>query len=757
MLIEGAASPPSGNPLDWWGRATAFAGLARYSTGEAETQAGMWTQRINATAVSGSFFSVLGVGPRLGRTFTRQENTSPAAARLAIVSHRLWESDFGGGPLIAAQAIHLDGRSYAVIGVMPPDFHFPGRTDVWLPRAAASQTAASPEPAVALRHARTVLIGRLRRGATRKLAEAQLNTLLGQLGLLYTGKTGVHFGDSVRVIPLREKITQNFRRSLEALVVAAVFLLLIVCADATNLFIARSASRHRDVAVRLCLGASRKRIVCHAAAEGALLALAGGVLAVLFASVALGALRAAGSHSIVRLAEAHLGGASVIFAFSLAVVIGIILGLVSGLNSIPSTLGAPLKEGGSRPAGSLSGRYRSALVVAELAVALILLAGASLMIQSFFRLTRVNPGFDPSHVTTLELSPRARATKTGVGSSTAGSASAFQSALQAYQLALDLTCAERGVVACGLVNEVPMGGGTGAYLWIDAGGKLAVGDGLYFSASGDYFRAMGIPVLQGRSFNVADTPNSAKVAMVSRTFTQKVLRTANPVGETLTIEGEPFARRVVGLVGDVKAGSLGEPPQAEIYVPYAQPYANGQPLLGATLVVRTSPGVGRTLPSLSRGLRKAAPGLSVFPPRSLRSLLSDSIVPPRFRSLLLGSFAALGAFLALVGVYGVASYATAHRTHEIGVRVALGAQRRDILWLVLRQGIAMAAAGAGLGTAGAILLNRALAGLLFGITPTDPKTLIAAAFFLLASSAAACMVPALRATRVHPAVALRDE
>ena len=432
--------------------------------------------------------------------------------------------------------------------------------------------------------------------------------------------------------------------------------------------------------------------------------------------------------------------------------------------------------------GGVRRRVRSILVIAQIAIALILLAAGSVMLRSFVKLTGVDPGFDPQNLIALNVaeqpSQAGGATKkklkrksssaqmdghSGRGEKQTGEVMAEHpvrartGAIQSYRRAMQAIGSVPGVVACGLVGELPLGGETGGYIFFDVNGKVAAGEGLYSLVYGDYFRAMGIPILRGRGFQESDGADAGKVIIVSQTFAKRVLHKSDPVGEVVTLEGEQTGRRIVGIVGDVKFQWLGEPSQAEFYLPYGQPYRNHATPPHATLVVRTVEAPIATIPTLRQRLRKAGHGLSVLDLRLMSDLIAKTTAPQRFRSLVIGSFAGLGLLLAVLGVYGLVSYTTVRRTHEFAIRAAFGARRSDILLQILGQGTALVVVGILIGLIGAFWLNRIIAGLLFGLSPTDPKMLAFSAGLLFCTSAVACLLPARRAAKVDPMVALRYE
>jgi putative ABC transport system permease protein len=777
MVIGGAASPPTGDRLKWWSQASAFKELALYGSGTMGLTTGARTGQVSTSIVSATLFSTFGVEPRLGRGFTENEDTVPGEGQVAIVSYRFWAKVFGHASFEEGRSINLDGRSYTVIGVIAEGFHFPHDTDVWLPRAAGLHTGGKASSETPFPLHPTVMIGRLRDGASVGLARAQLYSLLQRLTDLYTARTGTHFGDMIFVAPLRDVLVHNFQPALEIIFAAALFLMLIACANAGNLFLARSAAREKETAVRLCLGASRSRVARLMAVEGILLALAAGGISALIAYFVLSSVRSFGPSNIPGLGETRLDLTTTAFSFCLAAAVGLALGAICGIRNATAGSSLALHDGGFMSVGGLRRRVRNILVVAQVAIALILLSAGALMLRSFIRLTRVDPGFNPENLVAMDVAesfsrmsglvrrPEPKVPNAPMRDHSGPeekqvekeTAQQLASTQAAYRQAMRLVDTAPGVIACGMVNSLPLGGETGGYIYFDIKGKVAVGEGLYSLVYGDYFRAMGIPLLRGRPFGESDGPAAPKVIIVSQTFAKRLLQKSDPVGEIVTLGGESTGRRIVGLVGDVKFQSLGELPQAEFYLPYGQPYRDQAAPPHATLVVRTGQPPAAIIPTVRDRVRDAGQGLLVLDSRSMSDLIAEASAPQGFRSLIIGCFAALGILLAVLGVYALVSYTTAHRTHEFAIRAAFGARQSHILLLVLWQGTGLVLAGILVGLIGALWLTRAISGLLFGISPTDPKTLAFSAGLLFFTSVAACLLPARRAAKVDPMVALRYE
>lgn len=769
-------SPSDSDDVAWFRQAKAFNDVATYRTGGANVATGGGAERLNVAVVSAGFFALLGAPPQTGRAFTVNEE-KPGKSQVAILSHRLWLQSFSGDRGALGRSIDLNGQSYVIVGVMPADFDFPARTDIWVPRVVDGKgldlgAATQEDPLGSWQ----VMIGRLRSGATLVKADAELRVLFQRLTDI-EARRGFSTGIYVPPIPLHAAFIFQSRPALLALFAAVCFVLLIVCADAAGMLLARSVTRQKEVAVRLSLGASRSRVLRHLLMDSLILGLAGGLLGALFANWGIKGIRAVAPANIPRLDQISIDARVLGFAFVISVLTGILVGIAPAFQALRTNLIQTLKEEGFHPRGGLGQRVRSLLVVGEVAVALMLLSSAGLLIRSLYRLTRTDLGFDPHNVLTVDLSIPSAKFETGTPSTAlptenraakepkdatakqGRAGAATEERQQATHIAeavfygqlLEGIRGLPGVVAAGASGEVPLKASPG-YWYFDVGGK-PTGMAQIFHVSGDYFRAMGIPLLAGRPFTPAEVQGESKqVIIVSRSLARGVWGDKNPLGEQLKIEAwnEKVPREIVGVAGDVTIPGLREDQweRWEFYFPGGST---------KTLVLRTASDPHNLINPIRNQVLAFDKNLATFNIESMDEVHSEFTAPPRFRSLLLGLFAALALILAVLGLYGVVSYSVACQTHEFGVRMSMGADPGDILSLVLRRGARLALWGVALGLVGALGWNKVISSFLFGVAPTDFTTFAASALLLIGGALMACSIPALRASKVQPVVALRYE
>jgi len=701
-------------------------------------------ERVRGIRVSADFFPVLGVNPLLGRGFSREEDV-PGGPKAAVVSHGLWQRRFGGDPALVGRAVHIGGEPHVVIGVMPPGFRFAPEADVWR----ALQLAPDLNDANYLG-----VIGRLKPGQTIEGAKAALAPLVQQLREqhpAFMSRT-----ENIRATGLREQIVGDARPALLMLAGAVGFVLLIACANVANLLLARAAARSQEIAVRVALGAGRGRLVRQLLTESMVLALTGGALGILLARWGLPALLAFSPGNIPRLGEITLDTRALGFTLLVSLATGIVFGLVPALAASRPHLADSIKAASARRSRVTASRL---LVVAETAMALVLLIGAALLIQSFARLRAIDPGFDPRRVLTMQMS------LTGSQYQTTAQVSGFQ------RLVLDRLEAVPGVEAAATVTNLPLEPGPDLTFQIEGRAESRTGEdsggAQYRAASAHYFRAIGIPLRRGRYFTETDTASSTPALIINEAMARRYWPGQDPIGGRITIGrsvGRMFldsTRQIVGVVGDTRELGLDRPAPPAMFVPHTQ--VPDQITLLANRVIPTSWVIKTRVEPLSLtaavqrevlGVDREHPAANV---RSLEQVVGDSTARQNFNMLLLGVFAALAVALSAVGIYGVMSCSVSQRQHEIGIRMALGARRGGILNMVVAQGMLLALAGVGLGLAGAFGLTRLLATLLFGVRPADPATFAAVAALLAAVALAACYLPARRATRVDPLVALRYE
>jgi putative ABC transport system permease protein len=687
-------------------------------------------ERLLGYKVSGNLFHWLGVTPALGRAFLPEEDRA-GVNRVVVLSHEIWLRRFGGDADLIGRAITLNGDSYTVIGVMPADFRFYTKTDVWTPLAFT--------PADEQFDAGCLEVGaRLKAGIPIEQARAEVDSL-------YLRQLNNPNSDSrVSLKPLQEIWTQNVQRMLWILFAAVGFVLLIACANVANLLLARASVRHRELAIRTALGAGRLRVVRQLLVESAMLAVLGGACGLLLAhwgvQFLVGGLPEYLALTNSRIAMLKLDAQALGFTFALSFLTTIIFGLLPALNSSKVNLNEALKEGGRGDTrGRGQNRLRSLLVVSEMALAMILLVAAGLMLKTFWRLNHVDPGFSPAGVLTAQIDPTYRE---------------FDEVVEFYRQLLERVNAIPGIQRAGIVNS---GDFTGSFT-IDEHHPApeAIPDEQRPSAahkqvSGDYFRSVEIPLRAGRFFNDRDVKGAPLVAIIDETLARRHFPNENPIGKHVRFMN--VSREIVGVVGATKFYSLrGESPP-RIYLPYQQ-----DNWWSMTLVVRAQAGDPMNLiPALRRELAAINPNLPIHTFRLLEQSVAEWSASDRFSAYLLGAFAALAALLSAIGIYGVMSYAATQRTHEIGIRMALGAQSRDVLKLVLKQGMLLALAGVALGLIASFWLTRLMMNLLFEVSPTDPPTFVAITFLLTCVALVACYIPARRATKVDPLVALRHE
>jgi len=730
--------------MEWRDQNRVFSGIAAFRGQPSNLTGAGEPLRLMGETISSSLLHVLEVNPALGRAFAPEEEIA-GHNRVALLSDRLWRNRFSADTSVLGKSIRLDGEFYTVIGVMPAGFDFPNQADVWTPLTLSS----------AAHNATLQIAARLKPGVSLERARSDV-ALIGERRPAKPGDWEWH----TTLIPLSQAVASDVRTPLLVLFAAVGLVLLIACANVANLFLARATTRQGEMAVRKALGASRTRVIRQMLTESMMMAVFGGGLGLLltasgesFLAKAASLLpRSLGSPSTA----AHIASAGIDFwvlGFTLAISVltAVVFGLTPAVLASRGELNSSLKEEGrSSSTGRARGYMRDGIVVAEVALAAILLMGAGLLIRSFLHLMNVDPGFSPQNVLTLNISlPDSRY-------ESARSMIAFE------QQALDRLSALPGVKSAGGVFGLPLGNGAiGGDFTVEGEPAPAPGAQPYIAAKkvigGDFFKAIGIPLLKGRYFGEHDSETAPHVVIVSQSLARHYWQQGDAIGKRLKpgFENDSWCT-VVGVVGDTKQYSLNETPSPSMYLPYAQAPATFL-MQDTTLVLRTAADPLSLAAAARRAVQAVDPDLPVFDIATMDQLVYRSASTPRFNSTLLGVFAALALVLAAVGIYGVMSYAVAQRTHEIGVRVALGAGASDILRQIVRQGMLPAAMGIAIGTAGAWAVTRFLSSLLFGVTPTDPLTFALVPLLLAAVAVLACLLPGLRATRVDPVVALRYE
>jgi putative ABC transport system permease protein len=689
---------------------------------------------VRASRVTTEFFAALRVAPATGRVIQAGDD-QPGRDHVALLSDGLWRSRFGADPAISGREITLDGVRHTVVGVMPPGFDFPGEATIWTPMAIRTTRGNSLMYPV---------LGRLKPGVPVAQAQAEFDTIVRQAAKPETDARWIS-----GVIPLKELVVRNIRRPLQIFAGAVGFVLLIACANVASLLLARATGRRREVAVRAALGASRGRLVRQLLTESVLVSVAGGFCGILLARWGVPALLAlAPKGRIPRTELIHVDGQVLGFALGLSLLTGIVFGLAPALRITQGRFSGLLLPGGRAPVGGQE-RLRAALVVGEIALALVLLTGAGLMLKSFLRLRAVDTGFRPENVLTLTVD------LPDVVYPTAQKLQAF------HQETLLKLSTLPGVLGSGAVNFRPLGTMLISGDFQIEGGPPVVGDirADKPAVSAGYFSAMGIRLVRGRDFTDRDDGKGAGVAIVSRSVARLISPSEDVVGRRITLESRPKPEdwaTIVGVVDDVKQWGPSQPAHMAIYRPYLQvtrPFF----LSHMTFAVRTASdplALAPALRSVLRSVDRNQPAQSIA---SMGDAMAAATLEPGFQARLLGAFASLALLLALVGTYGVLAYSVAQRTREIGLRMALGARRNAVLWMVIRRSLVLGGMGVAIGTVGALWASRFLAAFLFEIEPTDPGTFGVVALMILLAALAAGFIPARRATHVDPLVALRHE
>jgi len=724
-----------------------------------ESMAAFVDQRLNLTGVGDEpeevavqfatpeLFQVLGVKPVLGRTMT-QEECVPGGPKVAVLSHEFWRQRLGGDPGLIGKPILLNSVPYTVVGILPPGFQWHVRTVSGMGRPAKIWTGLALPTEGPGTHGRFLsTVARLKPGVSLPKARAEKRTLSARLE---QDTPAFNKGYSGEIVPLREQFVGNVRPALLILLGAVGCVLLIACANVANLLLSRAAAREKEIALRTALGASRRRIIRQLLTESLLLAVLGCLLGLLFASWGIRALAAIRPRDLPALAGGggiNLPMLGVTLAVSLAA--GLLFGLAPALEATRLSLNDALKEGGKGSGGqsSRSRRLRSALVIAEVALALVLLAGAGLLVKSFLRLQGVDPGFHVENVLTAVVRlPAAKYQED-------------QKVVAFFQETKERIRSLPGVRDVGIVNYLPFYGGLGAATDFTVEGRPAPppGEAPFTDvrvADAGYFRTLGIPLLRGRTFKDSEVTEAKHVVLINEAMARLHFPGENPIGKRITVQMafEPVPTEIVGIVGDVKYESLVDAANPMVYMP---PPELVYSLM--TLVIRTDGDPVAIAPAVRRVVREIDPAQPVSDVRSLHKVMAEWVDRPRFNTILLGLFAGLATLLAGVGIFGVMNYLVTLRIREIGLRMALGAQPGEVLRLILKQGLLLTGIGITVGLAGALALTRLLSSLLFEVGSTDPSIFAAIVLLIIFVALLACYIPARRATRVDPMIAMRSE
>ena len=701
--------------------------------------------RLQGAVVNADLFPLLGVKASLGRTFLPDED-KPGSVRVVVLSNRLWRNHFNSDPGVVGNSLVLDGKNFTVVGVMPEGFQFPVQNEPVELWSTIAGEASGEDPMTSHRGAHYMnAIARLKPGVTIEQARADLETIAGRLEQQYPD-TNSHRG--VFIESALESLVTDVRLALLVILGAVGCVLLIACANVANLLLARATSRHKEMAIRAALGASRLRVMRQLLTESIFLAILGGSIGLLLALWGTSLLVSIIGNDVPRSAEIGIDGRVLGFTLLVSLLTGVVFGLVPALHSSKTDLTESLKEGGrGSTEGSRRNTMRGALVIIEVAIAVVLLAGAGLLIQSLLRLQHVNPGFNPKNVLSFSLGlPEVKYST--------------QKQIDFFNEIISRIESLPGVQAASAVLPLPLGSDRIRITFETEGRSIPRSElpaSEYRAVALNYFRTMGIPLLKGRDFDERDSRQSTQVIVVNEDFAQRFFPGDDAIGKHIKPgmsngEDKPAWREIVGIVGSVHHLSLSSEPTPEYYVPHTQ-----MPFDSMTIVARTEGDPRALISAVQREVRALDSELPVYNIKTLEEYVAASVAQPRFNTVLLAIFAGIALVLTAVGLFGVMSYTVRQRTHEIGIRMALGAAQTDVLKMVVRQGMTLAGIGMGIGLAGAYFLTQLITSMLFGIGATDPLTFVAISVVLAIVALGACFVPARRATRVDPMVALRYE
>jgi putative ABC transport system permease protein len=725
------------NFLDWREQNRVFEDIAAYDTSSlALTGGGGEPEQLQGAEISQGLFEILHVSPLMGRTFTAEEDR-PKHDTVVILSHGLWQRRFGGDSAIIGQSIMLNMRPFTVIAVMPPDFRFPEVAEYWVPLALDTQMYTRNDHGLEA-------VARLKDGVSIERARAEMSDLAERIE---QQNPVTNEGLGVSVTGMHQALAGDYRQALVILLSVVGCVLLVACANVANLMLVRATTRQKEIAIRAALGARRWRIVRQLLTESLLLGAAGGALGLLMAVWGLDLLLAAIPIKLPFWMKFGLDLRVLGFTFGVSLLTGLCFGILPALQASRTNLNETLKEGGRSAAGTGRQRSRSLFVVAEIALSLVLLVGAGLMMRSFLRLQHVNPGLNPAGVMTMRINlPRIKYAEEARRS-------------DYYRQLMERLRSLPGVEAVGAVSTLPLSGNNwGRSLTVEGFPVLSVGQAPLIQhnvITPGYFRTLGIPLLEGRDFTDADVQNGPKIAIIDERIAREYWPNESAIGKRIRFgppeDNEPW-HTIVGVVGAVRHERLEATTRNSVYLPHTE-ISIGR----MSLVVRAAASPERMVEPVRGQIREIDPDLPITNVRTMEEVVAQSVWQPRLYTILFGIFAVVALLLAAVGLYGVMAYTVTIRTHEIGLRVALGARPGDVLKLIAGQGIKLVMIGVATGLGAALLLTRLMASLLFGTSASDPLTFAGIAVLLTLVALLACWIPARRATKVDPMVALRYE
>jgi predicted permease len=736
----------SANFYDWRTQQTVFEHLAAIKTTTTNLALSDHAERIDLAQTNANFFDVFGITPQYGRLFIpldEQAGHDP----VVVVSHSLWQRRFGADPSLVGKPITLDGKNYTVVGIAPPGFQYPDKTELWLPPLKLVPEFYPDQDVTQLRRmGYLAAVALLKPGVSLPQAAGEMETITARLRQQYPDTNNRRFN---RVASLHEHLVGDTNKLLWLLLGAVTFVLLIGCANVANLLLASGAARQKEMAIRTALGASRWRVMRQLFTESTILALTGGAVGLLIAYWGLAAITKLLPADFPRLNEIHMDLRVLAFTFAASVLTGILFGLAPVLQVSRSDVQDSIRETGRGASGSLrQARFRQALIMVEVALSVVLLAGAGLLFRSFMRLQSVETGFMSEQVLTARLNPS--------GSNFTQPADY----VNFYSKVLEKLSTVPGVQDAAFINTLPLDKGPTSGFRVE-GRPITTPDKWpsvnYRAVSPNYFKAMGIPVVQGRAYTERDTGNAPPVMIVNQQLVHEVFPDENPVGKRITFGStdsnrQPIWFEIVGVVANVRSLELREEPMAELYFSALQ---DSWPAM--SLVVRSSVEPSSLSASVRQVVNEVDKSVPVSSVQTMDHVVSESITQPRFNLFLLALFGSVAMLLSAAGIYGVTAYTVTQRTHELGIRIALGAQVSDVLKIILGKGMAVIGVGLVIGLASAFALMRLLRSLLFGVGENDPLTFAVITGVLFLVALLACYIPARRATKVDPLVALRYE